>query len=229
MRQFDHVLPGGTAAATLMLSFEQRARSRRRVRLDDGTEALVPQPGATCPLDHVQRHAQRPNPLWVSDFTYVSTWQGFAYVAFVIDVYAHMIVGWRCSGCMTVEFVLDALEQALHVRRPDPDQGLVHHSDRGCQYLAIRYSERLLEAGIQPSMGSAGDSYDNALAESIIGLAKAKIVDRRGPWKSHEAMEPKTLQWVHWFNQQRLLEPVGHIPPAGAEANYWRLQASEPA
>ena len=178
---------------------------------------------ASCPLDRVNRqfNAQRPNQLWVSDFTYVSTWQGWLYVAFVIDVFARRIVGWRVSATMTTDFVLDALEQALYARQPDPD-ALIHHSDRGSQYVSIRYSERLAEAGIEPSVGSKGDSYDNALAETINGLYKAELIHRRGPWKTRESVELATLEWVSWFNHQRLMGPLGYIPPAEAEANYYR-------
>ena len=178
---------------------------------------------APCPLDHVNRQfkAPAPNRLWVSDFTYVATWAGFAYVAFVIDVYARYIVGWRVSRTAHASFVLDALEQAIHDRRPVHRGGLVHHSDRGSQYVSIRYTERLAEAGIEPSVGSVGDSYDNALAESINGLYKAEVIHRRGPWRTIEAVEFATLEWVDWFNQRRLLEPIGNIPPAEAEANFY--------
>jgi putative transposase len=174
------------------------------------------------PLDKVNRQfaADRPNKLWVSDFTYVATWRGFVYVAFVIDVYARRIVGWRASRTASAGFVLDALEQALHARRP-ADGGLVHHSDRGVQYVSIKYSERLAEAGIEPSVGSVGDSYDNALAETVIGLFKTEVIHRRGSWRSFEAVEYATLEWVDWFNNRRLLEPIGNIPPAEAEANYY--------
>jgi putative transposase len=183
----------------------------------------VPDANAPCPLDRVNRHfkADRPNQLWVSDFTYVSTWQGWLYVAFVIDVYARRIVGWRVSKSMHTDFVLDALEQALYARQPDRDS-LVHHSDRGSQYVSIRYTERLAEAGIEPSVGSRGDSYDNALAETINGLYKAELIHRRGPWKTREAVELATLNWVSWFNHHRLMEGLGYIPPAEAEANYYR-------
>jgi len=185
---------------------------------------------AVCPLDRVNRQfkAQRPNQLWVSDFTYVSTWQGWLYVAFVIDVYARRIVGWKVSRTMHTDFVLDALEQALYARRPERDR-LVHHSDRGSQYVSIRYSERLAEAGIEPSVGSRGDSYDNALAETINGLYKAELIYRRGSWKTREAVELATLRWVSWFNHQRLMEPLGYIPPAEAEANYYRQLTGQPA
>ncbi len=181
---------------------------------------------APCPLDHVNRQfkAPRPNALWVSDFTYVATWSGFAYVAFIIDAYARRIVGWRVSRSAHTGFVLDALEQALHERRPLHRGGLVHHSDRGSQYVSIHYTERLAQAGIEPSVGSVGDSYDNALAESINGLYKAEVIHRRGPWRSLEAVEFATLEWVDWFNHRRLLEPIGNIPPAEAEALYYAAQ-----
>ena len=178
-----------------------------------------------CPLDNVNRQfrAARPNALWVSDFTYVSTWQGFVYVAFVIDVFARRIVGWKVSSSARTDFVLDALEQALHARRPAGDEGLIHHSDRGVQYVSIRYSERLAEAGIEPSVGSVGDSYDNALAETINGLYKAEVIHRRS-WRNLEAVELATLNWVDWFNHKRLLGPIGDIPPAEAEALYHQQQ-----
>ncbi len=183
----------------------------------------IPDPAAVCPLDRVNRQfkAPRPNALWVSDFTYVATWVGFVYVAFVIDAYARRIVGWRVSRTAHAGFVLDALEQALHERRPLQAGGLIHHSDRGGQYLSIRYTERLAEAGVEPSVGSVGDSYDNALAETINGLYKAEVIHRRGPWRSLEAVEFATLEWVDWFNNRRLLEPIGNIPPAEAEARYY--------
>jgi transposase InsO family protein len=180
---------------------------------------------APSPLDHVNRqfHAPAPNRLWLSDFTYVSTWSGFVYVAFIIDAYARRIVGWRVSRTAHAGFVLDALEQALHERRPARKIGLVHHSDRGSQYVSIRYTERLAEAGIEPSVGSVGDSYDNALAETINGLYKAEVIHRRGPWRSFEAVEFATLVWVDWFNHRRLLEPIGNIPPAEAEERYYAM------
>ena len=179
-----------------------------------------------CPLDRVNRQfrAERPNALWVSDFTYVSTWQGFVYVAFVIDVFARRIVGWKVSGTAHTDFVLDALEQALHARRPVGKDALIHHSDRGVQYVSIRYTERLLEAGIEPSVGSVGDSYDNALAETINGLYKAEVIHRRS-WRNREAVELATLTWVDWFNHRRLLEPIGYMPPAEREAIYYAEQA----
>lgn len=182
-----------------------------------------------CPLDRVNRQfkADRPNQLWVSDFTYVSTWQGWLYVAFVIDVFARRIVGWRVSSSMRTDFVLDALEQALYDRQPERTDALVHHSDRGSQYVSILYTEHLAEAGIEPSVGSRGDSYDNALAETINGLYKAELIHRRTPWKTKEAVELATLQWVSWFNHHRLLAPIGYIPPAEAEANYYRQLAEK--
>ena len=180
---------------------------------------------APCPLDRVNRQFRvpAPNMLWVSDFTYVSTWTGFVYVAFVIDTYARRIVGWRVSRTAHASFVLDALEQALHERRPVQRGGLIHHSDRGSQYVSIKYTERLAEVGIEPSVGSVGDSYDNALAETINGLYKAEVIHRRGPWRSFEAVEFATLEWVDWFNTRRLLEPIGNIPPAEAEERYYAL------
>ena len=185
---------------------------------------------APCPLDHVNRqfHAPAPNMLWVSDFTYVATWTGFVYVAFVIDTYARRIVGWRVSRTAHASFVLDPLEQALHDRRPAQGSRLVHHSDRGSQYVSIRYTERLAEAGVEPSVGSVGDSYDNALAETVNGLYKAEVIHRRGPWRSCEAVEFATLEWVDWFNNRRLLEPIGNIPPAEAEERYYAT-LDEPA
>jgi putative transposase len=180
---------------------------------------------AVCPLDRVNRHfkAPAPNMLWLSDFTYVATWQGFVYVAFVIDAFARRIVGWRASRTAHAGFVLDALDQALHDRRPVHRGGLIHHSDRGVQYVSIKYSERLAEAGIEPSVGSVGDSYDNALAETINGLYKAEVIHRRGPWRNFEAVEFATLEWVDWFNNRRLLEPIGNIPPAEAEDRYYAM------
>lgn len=193
------------------------------------TRTTMSNPATPCPADKVNRQfrVSRPNVLWLSDFTYVATWQGFAYVAFVIDAFARRIVGWRVSRTAHAAFVLDALEQALHDRRPTKG-GLTHHSDRGSQYVSIRYTERLLEAGIEPSVGSVGDSYDNALAETVIGLFKTEVIRRRGPWRSLEAVEFATLEWVHWFNNHRLLEPIGNVPPAEAEARYY-AEAEAPA
>ncbi|MEM7498166.1 MAG: IS3 family transposase [Pseudomonadota bacterium] len=187
----------------------------------------IPDKATLCPQDKVNRQFRVPAPdmLWVSDFTYVATWAGFVYVAFVVDAYARRIVGWRVSCTAHAGFVLDALEQAVHQRRPSGD--LVHHSDRGSQYLSIKYTERLAEAGIEPSVGSVGDSYDNALAETINGLFKAEVIHRRGPWRSFEAVEFATLEWVDWFNNRRLLEPIGNMPPAQAEANFYAALESD--
>ena len=168
--------------------------------------------------------ATRPNQLWVSDFTYVATWRGFVYVAFVIDVFARRIVGWRVSASLQTDFVLDALEQAIH-DRGDTTTGLVHHSDRGTQYVSMRYTDRLADAGIAPSVGSRGDAYDNAFAESVIGLFKMEVIRRRGPWRHLEAVEFATLEWVDWFNHRRLLEPLGYVPPAEFEARYYEQAA----
>jgi transposase InsO family protein len=219
----------GQVVARCTVERLMRRAGLRGVVRGKAVRTTVPDAKAACPLDRVKRQfkAERPNQLWVSDFTYVSTWQGFVYVAFVIDVYARRIVGWRVSSSMKAEFVLDALEQALYARAGQRDGELIHHSDRGSQYVSIRYSERLAEAGIEPSVGSVGDSYDNALAETINGLYKAELIHRRAPWKTREAVELATLEWVSWFNGQRLLEPLGYIPPAEAEANYWRQQAGQ--
>ena len=187
-------------------------------------KTTVPDETAMRPPDLVDRdfNASRPNELWVTDLTYVATWRGFVYVAFVIDVFARMIVGWRVSGSLRTDLALDALEQAIWARA-DTD-GLVHHSDRGGQYLSIRYTERLIEAGMEPSVGTVGDSYDNALAESVIGLFKTEVIRRRGPWRGVEAVEFATLEWVAWFNRHRLLEPIGYVPPVEYEAHYYQLQ-----
>lgn len=172
------------------------------------------------PLDLVQRNftAIRPNQLWVADFTYVATWTGWVFVAFVIDVFSRMIVGWRAATSMSAGLVLDALEQAIWARRITG--GLIHHSDKGSQYLAISYTERLAEAGIEASVGSVGDAYDNALAETINGLFKTEVIRKRGPWRNLEAVEYATLEWVHWFNSRRLLSSIGNIPPAEYEQMY---------
>jgi putative transposase len=195
-----------------------------------GVTTTVSDKTAPCPLDRVRRQfrAPAPNMLWLSDFTYVSTWQGFAYVAFIIDAFARRIVGWRVSRHARAEFVLDALEQALHERQPLAKDGLVHHSDRGSQYVSIRYTERLAEAGIEPSVGSIGDSYDNALAETVNGLFKAEVIHRRSSWHRIEDVELATLHWVNWFNHRRLLEPIGNIPPAEAEDAYYAALEAMP-
>jgi putative transposase len=179
---------------------------------------------ASAPPDLVQREfaADRPNQLWVADLTYVATWRGFVYVAFVIDVFSRAIVGWRVSSSLRTDLALDALEQALYAR-PRSD-GLVHHSDRGVQYLSIHYTERLAEAGIESSVGSVGDSYDNALAESVIGLYKTEVIRRCGPWRNIDEVEYATLEWVDWFNNRRLLGPLGYVPPMEYEQVYYQSQ-----
>jgi putative transposase len=178
------------------------------------------------PLDLVQREfrAIRPNQLWVADITYVATWAGFVYVAFVIDVFSRTIVGWRVSNSLRSDLALDALEQAIHARQPSDE--LVHHSDRGTQYLSIRYTERLAEAGIEPSVGTVGDSYDNALAETVIGLFKTEVIRRRGPWRNIDSVEFATLEWVDWFNNRRLLEPLGYLPPIEYEQAFLSSQST---
>ena len=218
----------GTAVARCTVERLMRRLGLRGVTRGKVVRTTISDNKSPCPLDRVNRQfkADRPNQLWVSDFTYVSTWQGWLYVAFVIDVYARRIVGWRVSSSMQTDFVLDALEQALYARQPEQGSRLVHHSDRGSQYVSIRYSERLAEAGIEPSVGSKGDSYDNALAETINGLYKAEVIHRQA-WRSRQQVELATLDWVHWYNHQRLLGPIGYIPPAEAEAAYYRQQAGQ--
>ncbi|WP_147082585.1 IS3 family transposase [Methylobacterium haplocladii] len=219
-RQLDRE---GITAARCTIARLMRAMGLQGVVRGKTVQTTIPDPATACPLDRVNRQfkAACPNRLWVADFTYVATWGGFVYAAFVVDVFARRIVGWRVSRSARADFVLDALEQALHERRPFAGSGLVCHSDRGSQYVTIRYTERLAEAGIDPSVGSVGDSYDNALAETIIGLFKTEVIHRRGPWRSFEAVEFATLEWVDWFNHRRLLEPIGNIPPAEAEARYY--------
>jgi len=192
------------------------ARWRVRTTFSDSSTA--------CPSDHVNRnfYADHPNTLWVADFTYVSTWQGFVYVAFIIDVFARRIVGWKVSASAKADFVLDALEQAVYERQPARHSRLIHHSDRGKQYVSICYTGRLMEAGIEPSVGSMGDSYDNALAETINGLYKTEVIYRKGPWRNLQAVELATLKWVDWFNHRRLLSSIGHVPPAELEAAYYQ-------
>src|SRR5687767_10748192 len=195
-----------------------RGRAFKITTVADDAASRVP--------DLVQRafRVERPNQLWVADLSYVATWAGFVYVAFVIDVFSRAIVGWRVSRSLRSDLALDALEQALH-GRPHTDE-LIHHSDRGTQYVSIRYTERLAQAGIERSVGSVGDSYDNALAESVIGLYKAEVIRRRGPWRNIDGVEYATLEWVDWFNHQRLLEPLGYVPPAEYEAAYYRTQSN---
>jgi transposase InsO family protein len=206
-----------------------RARQLRGVVRGQRARTTVPAPVAARPQDLVERNftAVRPNQLWVADFTYVATWRGFVYVAFVTDAFSRRIVGWRATTSLRTDLALDALEQALYDR--ELDGPLVHHSDRGVQYLAIRYTERLLEAGIEPSVGRRGDAYDNALAETINGLYKAEVIHHLGPWKGLEDVEYATLEWVAWYNTQRLMEPLGDIPPAEYEEQYHRARADQAA
>jgi transposase InsO family protein len=219
----------GTAVARCTVERLMRRMGLRGAVRGKETKTTITDKATPCPADKVNRRfrAPHPNALWVSDFTYVATWRGFVYVAFVIDVFARRIVGWRVSRTAHADFVLDALEQALHDRRPLRGS-LIHHSDRGGQYLAIRYTGRLLEAGVEPSVGSVGDSYDNALAETVIGLFKTEAIRRRGPWRNLETVEFATLDWVDWYNNRRLLEPIGNMPPAEAEARYY-AQLEAPA
>ena len=186
----------------------------------------IPDDAADRPQDLVERNftATRPNQLWLADLTYVATWRGFMYVAFVIDAFARRIVGWRVTQTLRTDLVLDALEQALYDRPLSSAPDLVHHRDRGVQYVSIRYTERLTDAGIEPSVGSRGDSYDNALAESVIGLYKTEVINRRGPWRTVEAVELAALDWVDWFNHSRLLAPIGYVPPVEREEQYYRSQ-----
>jgi len=187
-------------------------------------KTTIPDESAARPLDLVKREfkAKRPNQLWVADLTYVATWAGMVYVAFVVDVFSRSIVGWRVSSSLRTDIAIDALEQALHAR--PLEEGLIHHSDRGSQYLSIRYTERLAEAGIESSVGSVGDSYDNALAETVIGLFKTEVIHAQGPWRNLEAVEFAVLAWVDWFNHRRLLEPLGYVPPAEYEEAFYRVQ-----
>jgi transposase InsO family protein len=199
------------------------------IRGRKGKRTTCPSSATGRPPDLVTRRfvATRPNQLWVADLTYVATWRGFAYVAFVIDVFARRIVGWRVSSSLRTDLALDALEQALYDRPRASAEPLIHHSDRGAQYLAIRYTDRLAEAGIVPSVGSAGDSYDNALAESIIGLYKTEEIRRCGPWKGVEEVEFATLEWVAWYNTRRLLEPLGYVSPDEFERAYYRREMDQ--
>ena len=211
----------GIVVAKCTVERLMRVMGLEGVRRGKTTVTTVSDPKAPCPLGKVNREfrVSRPNALWVVDFTYVHTWTGFVYVAFVIDAYARRIVGWKVSTSATAGFVLDALEQAIHARSPGPEDNLIHHSDRGTQYLAMNYTQRLAEANLVPSVGSVGDSYDNALAETINGLYKAEVIWKQRSWPSVSAVEMATLRWVDWFNNHRLFGPIGHIPPAEAEAN----------
>jgi putative transposase len=201
------------------------------VRRGKPRRTTTPDAAAPRPADLVARDfsATRPNQLWVADLTYVASWSGFVYVAFVADAFSRFIVGWQASRSLRTDLALDALEMAIWRRQAQLD-GLVHHSDRGSQYLSIRYTERLAEAGVVTSVGSCGDSYDNALAETIIGLYKTELIRRCGPWKGIDDLEYATLEWVDWFNHRRLLEPIGYVPPAEFEAAFWREEdPSHPA
>ncbi|MGH7634366.1 MAG: IS3 family transposase [Gemmatimonadaceae bacterium] len=220
----EHIPVARCTVARLM-----RALGLRGVRRGAGVKTTLPAALADRPEDLVQRNftATRPNQLWVSDLTYVVTWRGHVYVAFVTDAFSRRIVGWRATTSLRTDLALDALEQALYDR--DLDAPLIHHSDRGSQYLAIRYTDRLLEAGIEPSVGSRGDAYDNALAETINGLYKTEVIRHLGPWKGLDDVELATLEWVAWYNTQRLMEPLGYVSPAEYEEQYHRAQAAEPA
>ena len=214
----------GTPIARCTVERLMRSQGLQGVRRGKRIWTTTPGDVTDRPQDLVERQfsASRPNQLWVADFTYVSTWSGMVFVAFVIDVFSRHIVGWRVARSMATDLVLDALEQALWARQVP--NGLIHHSDRGSQYLSIRYSERLAEVGAQPSVGSTGDSYDNALAETVIGLFKTEVIRHRGPWKSIDAVEYAPLEWVDWFNHRRLLRPIGDVPPAELEMAYYRQQ-----
>jgi transposase InsO family protein len=220
----------GFTAAKCMVERLMKAMGLRGVMRGKGVRTTRPDDKAHRPLDLVHRQftADRPNALWMADFTCVSTWQGFAYVAFVVDVFARRIVGWKLSYSAKTDFVLDALEQALYARKPFEGGRLIHHSDRGSQSVSIRYSERLAEAGIESSVGSVGDSYDNALAETINGLYKAEVLHKQRSWRTHAEVELATLEWVDWFNHRRLLGPIGNIPPAEAERIFWENTKAAP-
>ena len=218
----------GFAVARCTVARLMRKMGLRGVVRGRRVRTTVPAETAERPLDLVERDftAERPNQLWVSDLTYVATWRGFVYVAFVIDVFSRRVVGWRVSNSLKADLALDALEQAICDRQIG-DESLVHHSDRGSQYLSIRYSERLSEAGIEPSVGSKGDSYDNALAETIIGLYKTEVIRHEGPWRGLEQVELATLEWVWWFNERRLMEPLGYLCPADYEQAFHRQRESQ--
>lgn len=220
---WHQLLRDGVAVARCTVERLMAAMGLAGVRRGKTTVTTVSNPKASCPLDKVNREfrAERPNALWVVDFTYVHTWAGFVYVAFVIDGYVRRIVGWKVSTSATASFVLNALEQAIHARRPGPEDGLIHHSDRGVQYLAMNYTQRFAEANLVPSAGSVGNSYDNGLAETINGLYKTEVIWRQRSWPSASAVEMATLHWVDWYNNQRLFGPIGYILPAEAEVNYY--------
>ena len=219
---WQQLLRDGCTVARCTVARLMTAEGLRGVVRGQWRRTTVADPAADHAPDLVQRqfHAERPNPLWVADFTYVATWRGFVYVAFVIDVYSRRIVGWRAHTTMRTVLVLDALEQALHDRVLDGH--LVVHADRGTHDVTMRSTARLAAAGAAPSVGSVGDAYDNALAETVIGLFKTEVIHRDGPWRSFDDVEFATLEWVAWFNQERLLEPLGYVPPAEFEAQYYR-------
>ena len=221
----------GVDVARCTIERLMKLQGLRGVVRDRRVKTTFPSNLAERPLDLVNRDfkATRPNELWVADLTYVATWRGFVYVAFIIDAFARRIVGWRVSTSLHTDIALDALEQALHDRGLDENDKLIHHSDRGVQYVAIRYADRLAEAGINPSVGSVGDSYDNALAETINGLYKTELIRQQGPWRGVESVELATLTWVDWFNNRRLMEPIGNVPPAELEAEYYEQQGSAKA
>jgi putative transposase len=218
----------GIAVARCTVERLMRELGLEGVRRGKGRRTTTPDETTARPADLVDRHfaAPRPNQLWVADLTDVATWSGFVYVAFVVDAFSRFLVGWQASRSLRTDLALDALEMAIWRRRGGLD-GLVHHSDRGSQYLSIRYTERLAEAGAVTSVGSRGDSYDNALAETIIGLYKTELIRRRGPWKGLDEVEYATLEWVDWFNHRRLLAPIGHVPPAEFEAISWTKQTPD--
>jgi len=218
----------GRAVARCTVERLMRSLGLRGVVRGKKFKTTIPDELADRRRDRVNRAftVSRPNALWVADLTYVATWRGVVYVAFVIDAFARRIVGWRVSSSLRSDIALDALEQALYDRRFAKGEELIHHSDRGVQYVSIRYTERLTEAGLEPSVGSVGDSYDNALAETIIGLYKTEVIRQRGPWRGIEPVELATLEWVDWFNHRRLLEPIGNVPPAEKEDEYYRQQES---
>lgn len=218
----------GTQVARCTVARLMRRLGLRGVVRGKKVRTTFPAEPADRPRDLVERDftAGRPNELWVADLTYVATWRGFAYVAFVIDAYSRAIVGWRVSYSLRTSLALDALEQALYDRGHDFERPPVHHSDMGVQYLSIRYTERLAEEGLEPSVGSRGDSLDNALAETVIGLYKTELIRQKGPWRNLDQVEYATLEWVHWYNTKRLLEPIGHVPPKELEQSYYQRQPS---
>ena len=223
-RKIWHVLlRDGQDVARCTVERLMRALGIRGVVRGKRVVTTNPDTSLPCPDDKVNRifKADRPNKLWVSDFTYVPTWSGTVYVAFVIDVFARRIVGWRVSTSMTTKLVLDALDQAIWQRKTPDNRSLVHHSDRGSQYLSIKYTERLAQAEIDLSVGTVGDAYDNALAECVIGMFKTEVINQIGPWKSMREVEWETLKWVDWYNNRRLLGPIGYITPAQAEEAFY--------